>query len=196
MRVFSRRSYVCASWLRLLAPPPCCHAATGHWMWLRPSRSSIQLPRPTSGSCDGTAPVSTPHAPHCSGQRLSVRRSLMGVQACRQQARPTTHVRCSSTTGRRSYPSTLTSLSCRRWLTQSRSMWICRAVVDAVPPSVDGPSRRLRPRCDRLPRLWSMRLGALYSVVVLIVQTQGEMKRTRFDVGMRCKRRGGEICSS
>ena len=39
-------------------------------------------------------------------------------------------------------------------------------------------------------------LGVLLSVVVLMVQPQGEMERTTFDVGMRCKRRGGELCSS
>ena len=38
--------------------------------------------------------------------------------------------------------------------------------------------------------------GALLSVVVLMVLSQGEMKLTTLDVGMRCKRRGGELCSS
>ena len=38
--------------------------------------------------------------------------------------------------------------------------------------------------------------GALLSVVVLMVLSQGEMNRTNVDVGMRWKRRGGEICSS
>ena len=57
-------------------------------------------------------------------------------------------------------------------------MWLSRAVVDAVPPAVDGPLRRLRPRCDSLPRPPSMRLGVLLSIVVLMVQPQGEMKRT------------------
>ena len=69
-------------------------------------------------------------------------------------------------------------------------MWISRAVVDAVPPAVDGPSCRPRPSCDSLPRQRSMRLGVLLSVMVQMVQTQGEMKRTTLDVGMRCKRRG------
>ena len=58
-------------------------------------------------------------------------------------------------------------------------MWISRAVVDAVPPDVDGPSRRLRPRCDSLPRLQLMWLGVLLSVEVLMGQPQGEMKRTK-----------------
>ena len=57
-------------------------------------------------------------------------------------------------------------------------MWICRAVVDAVPPEVDGPSRRLRPHYDRPARLRSMRLHVLLSVVVRMVNPQGEMKRT------------------
>ena len=57
-------------------------------------------------------------------------------------------------------------------------MWISRAVVDVVPPAVDGPSSRLRPRCDNLPRQRSIRLDVLLSVVVLMVQPQGEMKRT------------------
>jgi hypothetical protein len=140
--------------------------------------SCVQLSRPTSPSCAGAATVSTSLARHCRGQRLSVRQSLMVVQACRQLAPPTTHVRCSSTSYRSSYPSTLTSVSCRSCLTRSWSMWICRAVVDAVPPAVDGPSRQQRPRCDSLPRPRSMRLGVLLSVMVLMVQPQGEMKRT------------------
>jgi hypothetical protein len=90
------------------------------------------------------------------GHRLSVRRSLMVVQACRQHAPPTTHARCLSSSCRRSYPSTLTSVSFRPCLTTSRSMWLSRAVVDAVPPAVDGPSRRLSPRWDSLPRLLSV----------------------------------------
>ena len=163
---------------------------------MRLCRSSVQLSCPASSPCDGGAAVSTCVARHCSGQRLFARRSFMVVQACRQQARPTTHVRCLSTSCRCSYQSTLTLLSCRRCLTRSRSMWICRAVVDAIPPAVDGPSRRLRPRCDSLPRPRSMRLGVLLSVVELMVQQRGEMKRTTLDVGMRCKRRGGELCSS
>jgi hypothetical protein len=57
-------------------------------------------------------------------------------------------------------------------------MWLSRAVVDAVPPVVGGPSRRLRTHCDRLPRSRSMWLGELLSVVVRMVQPQGEMKRT------------------
>ena len=57
-------------------------------------------------------------------------------------------------------------------------MWISRAVVDAVPPGVDGHSRRLRPHCDGLPRPRSMGLGVLLSIVVMMVQPQGEMKRT------------------
>jgi hypothetical protein len=85
------------------------------------------------------------------GQRLSVRRSLMAFQVCRQPPPPTTHARRLSTSCRRSHPRTLTSVSCRRCLTRSRSMWVSRAVVDAVPHAVDGPSRRLRPRCDSLP---------------------------------------------
>ena len=151
-RCFSRRSYVCASWLRLLAPPPCCHADRCQWTWMRLCRSSVQLPCLASSPCHGAAPVSTSRARHCRGQRLSVRRSLMGDQAWRQPAPPTTHERCLSTSYRRSYTSTLTSVSCRRWFTRRWSMWICRAVVDAVPPAADGFSRRLRPRCDSLPR--------------------------------------------
>ena len=58
--------------------------------------------------------------------------------------------------------------------------------MDAVPPAVDGHLRPLRPRCDSLPRQQSIWLGVLLSVVVLIVLPQGEMKRTIFDVGMRC----------
>jgi hypothetical protein len=61
-----------------------------------------------------------------------------------------------STCYRRCYPSTLTSVSCRRWLTRRWSMWISRAVVDAVPPAVEGPSRWLRRLCDSLPRPRSM----------------------------------------
>jgi hypothetical protein len=145
-------------------------------------------------------PVSTcrarPHARHCSGQRLSVHRSLMGVQARRQPAPPTAHVRCLSSSCRSSYRSTLSSVSCRRWLTRSRSRKTCQTVVDAVPPAVDGPSRRLRPHCDSLPRPRSMWLGESLSVVVLMVLPQSEMKRTTLDAGMRCKRRGGELCSS
>jgi hypothetical protein len=163
-------------------------------MWL--CQSSVQLPRPASSQCDGPATVSSSLARHCNGQRLSVHRSLMVAQACRQPPPPTTHARRLSTSCRRSYQSTLTPVSCRRWLTRSRSMWISRAVVDAVPPAVDGPPRRLRPRCDRLPRPRSMRLGVLLSVVVLMVEPQGEVKRTILDVGMRWKRRGGELCRS
>ena len=155
-RCLSRRSSVRRPLMRLLGRPPCCHAAGGQWTWMRLRRSSVQLSRPASGLCDGTAPVSTSRARHCSGRRLLVRRSLVVDQASRQHAPPTTHVRCSSTRCRRSYPSTLTSVSCRRWLTRRWSMWISRAVVDAVPPAVDGPSRRLRPRCDSLPRPRSM----------------------------------------
>ena len=55
--------------------------------------------------------------------------------------------------------------------------------------AVGGPSRRLRPHCDGLPRPRSMGLGVLLSIVVMMVQPQGEMKRTTLDVGMRCKRR-------
>jgi hypothetical protein len=163
---------------------------------MRLCRSSVQMPRPASGQCDDPELVSTCVARHCRGQRLSARWSLMVAQACRHPAPPTTHVRCLSTNCRRSYPSTLTSVSCRRSLTRSGSMGISRAVVDAVPPAVDGPSRRLCPRCDSLPRPRSMWLGVLLSVVVMMVQPQGEMKRTTLDVGMRCKRRGGELWSS
>ena len=53
-------------------------------------------------------------------------------------------------------------------------------VGDAIRPTVDGPSRRLGTHCDSLQRPRSMRLGALLSVVVLMVQPQGEMKRTTF----------------
>ena len=88
--------------------------------WMRLSRSSVQLPCLASGPCDGTALPSTSLARHCRGQRLSVRRSSMVAQACRQQARPTTHVRCLSTSCCCSYQSTLTLLSCRRCLTRSR----------------------------------------------------------------------------
>ena len=155
-RCLRRRSSVLRSWMRLLARPPCCHAAGGQWTSVRRCRSSVQLPCPASRPCDGTATVSTSRARHCSGQRLVVRGSLMIVQAYHQRTPPTTHVRNFSTSCRLSYPSTLASMSCRRCLTRSRSMWISRAVVDAVPPAVDGPSRRLRPRCDSLPQPRSM----------------------------------------
>ena len=87
-RCLSRRSSVRPSWIRLLVSPPCCHAAGGHWTWMRLCRSSVQLPRPTSGTCDGAAPVSTYVARHCRGQCVSVCRSLMGAQARRQTAPP------------------------------------------------------------------------------------------------------------
>ena len=160
-RCLSRRSSVRRSWMRLLARAPCCHAAGGRWKWMRLCRACLQPPRPTSRQSDGTAPISTSCARHCRGQRLSVNRPLIVAQACRQPAPPTAHVRCLSTSCRRSYPSTLTSVSCRHCLTRSRSMWISRAVVDAVPPAVDGPSRRLRPHCDSLPSPRSMRLRVL-----------------------------------
>ena len=195
-RCHSRRSSVRRPWMRLLARPQCSHAAGAKWTWVRLCPSSVQLPRPASGQCDAAAPASTCLARHCSGQRLSVRRSLIAVQPYRQPAPPTTHVCCLSTSCRRSYPNTLTSVSCRRSLTRSRSMWFSRAVVDAVPPAVDGPSRRLRPRCDSLPCPRSMWLGELLSVVVLMVLPQGGMQRTALVVGMKFKRRGGELCSS
>ena len=97
-------------------------------------QSSVQLPRPASSKRDGTTPVSTCLARHCRGQRLSVRRTLMGVQAYRQPAPTTSHVRCMSTSCHPFFPSTLNSVSCRRWLTRSRSLWISGDVVDAVPP--------------------------------------------------------------
>ena len=183
-RCLSRRSSVRLSWMRRLARPPCCRETGGQWTWMRLRRSSVQLSYPASSPCDGAVPVSTSRARHCRGQRLSVRQSLMVVQACRQLAPPTAHVRCLSTSYRNSYPNTLTTVSCRTCLTRSRSTWINRAVVDAVPPAVDGPPRRLRPRCDSQPRPRSMRLGVLLSVMVLMVQPQGEMKRTTLDVGM------------
>ena len=151
-----RRSSVRRSWMDLLGCRPCCHAAGGLWTWMQLCRSSVQLQRPASGQCDGAARVSSSLARHCRGQRLSARRSLMDVQEYRQHTPPTTHVRCLSTSCRRSYPSTLTSGSCRRCMRRSRSMWVSRAVVDAVPPAVDGPSRRLRPHCDSLQRPRSM----------------------------------------
>ena len=155
-RCLSRRSSVRWSWMRLLGRPPCCHAAGGQWTWMQLCRSSVQLPCPASSLCDGTTPVSTSLARHCQGQRLSVRRSLKTVHGCRQPTHPTTHVHCLSTSCRRSYPSTLTSVSCRRYQATSRSTWISRDDVDAVPPEVNGPSCLLRPHCDSLPRPRSM----------------------------------------
>jgi hypothetical protein len=113
-RSLNRRSSVRRSWMRLLAGTPCCHAAAGRWTWMRLCRSSVQLPRLASSPCDGPAAVSACVARHCRGQRLSVRRSLMVVPACRQPGPLTTHARCLSTSCRRSYQSTLTSVSCRR----------------------------------------------------------------------------------
>ena len=113
-RCHSRRSSVRRSWMRLLGCRPCCHAPGCLWTWMRLRRSSVQLPCPASGQCDGAATVSTSRTRHCRDHRLSVRRSLMGVQTRRQPAPPTTHAGCLSTSCRRSYPSTLTSLSCRR----------------------------------------------------------------------------------
>jgi hypothetical protein len=52
-RCLSRRSSVRRPLMRLLARPPCCHAAGGTWTWMRLCRSSVQLPRPASGSCHG-----------------------------------------------------------------------------------------------------------------------------------------------
>ena len=135
-RCHSRRSSVRRPWMRLLARPQCSHAAGAKWTWMRLCRSSIQLPRPAYGPCDGAAPVSESRARHCSRPCLSVRRSLMVVQACRQPTASTTHVHCLSTCCHRSFPSTRTPVSCRRWLTRSRSMWLSRAVVDAVPTAV------------------------------------------------------------
>ena len=100
--------------MRILARPLCCHAAGSLWARMRLSRSSIQLQRPASGQCDGAARVSSSLARHCRGQRLSARRSLMDVQEYRQHTPPTTHMRCLSTCCLRSYPSALTSVSCRR----------------------------------------------------------------------------------
>ena len=132
-RCLSRRSSLRRSWMNLLARPQCCNMA-GQSTWIRLCRPSVQLPRPASCPCDGTAPVSTTLARLCRRQRPSVRRSLMAVQVCRQPPPTTTRTRSLSTSCRHSYPSTLTSVSCRRCLTRSRSMWICRAVVDAVLP--------------------------------------------------------------
>jgi hypothetical protein len=111
-RCHSRRLSVRRSWMRPLAHPPCCHAAGSQWTWMRLCRSNVQLPCPGSGGCDGATPVSTSLSRHCHGQHMSVRRSFVVVQACRQHTLPTTHVRCLSTSCRRSYPSTLTSVSC------------------------------------------------------------------------------------
>ena len=155
-RCLSRRSSVRRSWMHLLARPQCCHEAGGQWTWMRLCQSSVQLPCPASCPCDGVALVSTTVTRHYHGHRLPVRRSLMVVQACRQLAPPTAHARGLSTSCRRSYPSTLTSVSCRRCLTRNRSMWISRAVVDAVPLAVEGRSRRLHLQCDSLPRPRSM----------------------------------------
>ena len=112
--VRSQRSSVRRSWMCLFARPTCCHVAGRQRTWMRLCRSGVQLLRPAPGQCDGVAPVSTSRACHCHGQRLSVSRSLMAVQASRQPAPPTTHAPCSSTSCRRSYQSTLTSASCRR----------------------------------------------------------------------------------
>ena len=133
----SQRSSVRRSRMRLLGRPPFCHAAGGLWTWMRLWQSSVQLPRQASGQCDGAAPVSTSPARHCSGQRLSVRRSVVVDQACRQPAPPTTHVRYLSTSCRWSYPSTLTTVSCRR-------------CVDAKQVNVDLSScRACGPSCSR-----------------------------------------------
>ena len=113
-RCLSRRSSVRRSWMCLLARPPCCHAAGGQWTWMRVCQSSVQLPCPASRPCDGAAHVSTSRACCCHDPRLSVCRSYMVVRAYHQHTPPTTHVRCLWTSCRRSYPSTLTSMSCRR----------------------------------------------------------------------------------
>ena len=113
-RCLSLRSFVSRSWMRLLGSPPCCHAAGGQRTWIRLCRSSVQLSHPALCPCHCAPLVSTSPARHCRGQRLSVRRSLMVVQPWRQLAPPTTHVRCLSTSCRPSYPTTLTSVSCRR----------------------------------------------------------------------------------
>ena len=113
-RCLSQRSSVRRPWTRLLARPPCCHAAGALWTWMRLWQSSVQQQGPASCPCDGTAPVSTSLDRHCCGQRPSVCRSFMVVQACRQPTPPPTHARRLSTSCRRSYPSTLTSVSCRR----------------------------------------------------------------------------------
>ena len=152
----SRHSSVRRLWMRLLARRACCHEAGARWTWMRLCPCNVQLPRQASRPCDCAASVSSSVACDCRGQRLSVRRSLMIGQPCRQPAPLTTHERCSSTSCRHYYPSTLASVSCRSCLTRSRSMWICRAVVDAVLPAVDGHSRRLHPNCDSLPRPRSM----------------------------------------
>ena len=113
-RCLRRRSSVRRSWMRLLARPLCCHAAGPLWTWMRLCRSSVQLSCPASRPCHGAAPVSTSLTRHCRCQRLPVPRSLMIVQEYRQPRPPTTHVRCLSTSCRRSYPSPLASVSCRR----------------------------------------------------------------------------------
>ena len=82
----SQHSPVRRSCMRLLGRRPCCHPAGILWSWIRLCRSSVQLPSPASGQCDGTATVSTSRARHCRGQRVSVSRSLMAVPACRQPA--------------------------------------------------------------------------------------------------------------
>ena len=113
-RCLSQRSSDRRLWMRLLARPPCCHAAGALWTLMRLCRFNVQLPRPALRPCDGPVAVSASRTRHCRGQRLPVRRSLMVVQACRQLAPPTAHARGLSTSCRRSYPSTLTSVSCRR----------------------------------------------------------------------------------
>jgi hypothetical protein len=141
----TRPRWMCLG-LTLVDAPPCTPTvlSCGRWSVDVDPAVSVQL-RPASCQCDGSARVSTTRTCHCSGQRLSVRRLSMAVQACRQSAPSSTHVRCLSTRCRRSYPSTPTPVSCRRCLTRSRSMRISRAVVDAAPTAVDGHSRRLRP---------------------------------------------------
>ena len=80
-RYLSRRSSVRRSWMRLLARTPCCHVAGGRWTWMQLCRSSVQLLRAALSPCHVAALVSTSHSRHCSGQRLSIGRSLMAVQA-------------------------------------------------------------------------------------------------------------------
>ena len=84
----SQHSPVRRSCMRLLGRRPCCHPAGGQWTWMRLCRSSVQLPCQASAQCDAAALVSTSLSRHSHGQRLSVRRSLMGVQVCRQPTPP------------------------------------------------------------------------------------------------------------
>ena len=152
-----RSTFVCPS---VVDAPPCSPTVLSRGWWSVDVDAGVSVQRAaTASSVESVSwycrclDVSCSSLPRSTSLCPSV---VDGRSSVPSASTPTTHVRCLSTSCRRSCTSTLTIMQRRRCLKRSRSMWIVRAVVDGVPPAVDGPSRRLHPRCGSLPRQRSM----------------------------------------